>query len=240
MKKSIFSVLVVCLMVALMVGCNRKSPPPLLDGEPYVFNNLPSDSSASDLSSDIKDKKDVVYEKGVLTETGFESEYLNLRFTAPDGFIMATEEELNEMMDLGADIGAEIMDVDKKVWEYAQTRIVYEMMVSSSSGSPNLILTSEKLPLSNMTVDQYFDLLKTQLDAMDIDVIEYEFGDITSIEIAGQSYQKLDMKAKMDGLEMVQSYIVRKDNDRVVVVVTTSMGGDEEALDTLIAAFSEY
>lgn len=43
------------------------------------------------------------YEFGVLTDTGYESKWLNVKFTAPENYIMVTAEEMNEMMERGAE-----------------------------------------------------------------------------------------------------------------------------------------
>lgn len=249
LKKNIFVLLIACVMATLMVGCNNNSSKNTKDEEGVVSNNSSKivenekdDVSENSSKIDI-DEKDVVskdssqntdYTKGVMTETGFESEYLNLKFTLPEGFVMATEEEINSMMDIGADA----MGLDGTSVDYTKLSTVYEMMAVGSTGVPNVSLAVEKLALSNMTVDQYLDALKSQLS--NLSNVNYEFRDITSVEIAGQEYKKLDMKVELNGGTMLQSYILRKDNDRMVAFVTTNLEGNEEELNALMAAFSEY
>lgn len=44
------------------------------------------------------------YAKGSVSETGWESEFFGLRYTAPEGMGMSTEEELNDLMGLGQEV----------------------------------------------------------------------------------------------------------------------------------------
>ncbi|MCL2411607.1 MAG: hypothetical protein FWC97_08195 [Treponema sp.] len=168
------------------------------------------------------------YERGILTETGFESKYLDIRFTLPEGFIMATEEDMRLMMGIGADItGANT--------NFVNMTTVYEMMASAPVGLPNVILMVERLILSNITTEQYFDILKNNLS--DIDTIDYEFGDqITSVEIAGQIYKQLS--ASIPGWDVFQNYTFRRQGNRMVGFITTYSLDTKEELEILMNGFS--
>ena len=200
MKKGIAITLVLCLLLILSAGCGNNS------------------SNTQTLS----------YEKGILTETSFESEYLDLRFSVPEGFEMATEEYILDMMN----IGAEVMDIDEKTLEYASLTTVYEMMVFAESGTPNVIVMVEKSPLS---VDRYFDALESQLSQMG-----YEFDEVTTTEVAGQSYQQISSSTESFGAFLIQSYLLRKIDDRIVGFITTSTPDTEDELNVLMKAFKKY
>ena len=47
------------------------------------------------------DTSDTPYEKGTITDTDFQSEWLNLKFTPPETVVMNTEEELQSVMKQG-------------------------------------------------------------------------------------------------------------------------------------------
>ena len=47
------------------------------------------------------DTSDSPYEKGTITDTDFQSEWLNLKFTPPETVVMNTEEELQSVMKQG-------------------------------------------------------------------------------------------------------------------------------------------
>jgi hypothetical protein len=169
------------------------------------------------------------YERGKLTETGFESKYLDIRFTLPEGFVMATEEDMLQMMGIGADIAG----VNKKIVELTT---VYEMMVSAVTGNPNVILIVEKPLFSNITTEQYFDALKTNL--LNLNTRDYVIDDqITSVEIAGYTYKQLN--ASLPSLALLQNYIVRKQGNRMIGFIITYTLETKQNLEILMTGFSK-
>ena len=180
------------------------------------------------------------YEKGVLTETSFESEYLDLRFTAPDGYIMATQEDMDELIDFGGE--TTYVDGNKLNLDYAKAATVYEMMVSAPVGYPNVFVLVEKLLLSNMSVDQYLDSLKDQL--LNVDSLDYMISDErVSVKVAGENYTQLSTVIhypNMPGLEVIQNYLVRKIDNRVLCFIVTYTANTKDKTDTLLTFFTKY
>ncbi len=178
-------------------------------------------------------KPTVTYSKGTLTENTFESEYLNLKFTAPDGYIMATEDELIPLMELGA----EVLEKDKKSIDFAMANTVFEMMVSSPAGSPNLSLAVEKLALKNMTTDQYIEAIKKQLEGND--TMEVTFTpDSKTMSIAGEDYTAYSSVLSVSGMELKQDYIMRKMDDRLAYFVLTYTEDSSAEANTLMESFT--
>jgi hypothetical protein len=175
------------------------------------------------------------YVKGTLTETRFESEYLNLRFTLPEDYILATEEDMISMMNLGADF----IDMDEKILDYAMVTTVYEMMASSPIGLPNVIVMAEKLTLSNMTEEQYIEALKNQLSRLK-NLTYTVHGELASIKIAGQQYKKLSVKTTINGVAVMQDYSIRKSGNRIIAVITTYTEETIADLDKLMSGFTSY
>jgi len=170
------------------------------------------------------------YERGILTETGFESKYLNIRFTLPEGFLMATEEDMRTIMG----IGSEVTGIDSNI---ANLTTVYEMMVSAPIGIPNVSLMAEKLLLSNMTVEQYFDSLKKILS--NVETLNYEFDNqITSIEIAGQTYKQLS--TSLPNFNIFQNYIFRKKGNRMIGFITIHSLDTKQDLEFLMSRFYKF
>ena len=108
------------------------------------------------------------YTKGTLMEDGWESEWLGLRFTAPEGMVMSTEEELAATMGLGQEVLAQ--DFTEQQLAYAEIATVYEMMCSDAMGS-NVILMAEKLPIA-LTAEQYIEVLSEQITS--VTAVQYE------------------------------------------------------------------
>ena len=123
-------------------------------------------ADSQDADSQSEDTKETPYEKGTITDTDFQSEWLNLKFTPPETVVMNTEKELQSVMKQGQSTLEESSGVE--LGEDALSGTVYEMMASSVSGFPNVSLVVEDAALENMTVDQYFLAAQQMLDATGI------------------------------------------------------------------------
>ncbi len=178
--------------------------------------------------------KAVEFTQGVSTETGFESEYLNLKFEAPQGFVMATEEEILNMSDLGA----EYAELDKDIIDYSKAVNVYEMMAVDPATSANVIVMTEKLSLSNMKLEEYMEALKTQLTS--VSNMNYKIEEETSqVVIAGKEYTKLSTTATVSDVKLIQNYYLRMENGRAEIIITSfiEQSADKEAI--MLGGFSE-
>jgi len=176
--------------------------------------------------------KTSAYERGILTETSFESKFLDIKFDLPQGFVMATEEDMLQIMN----IGLETMDKNKMVVDFAKLTTVYEMMASSPMGFPNVSVMVERLILSSLSTDQYLEALKANL--LNVSAIDYEISDkFIEVEIAGQTYKQLS--AVLSGLNVFQNYIFRKQGNRMAGFITTYTLDTGEEMDLLMSGFSK-
>lgn len=178
------------------------------------------------------------YEKGVLTETGFESKWLNMRFTAPAEAVMSTQEEMDALMGFGTDL---IYGDRSQLYEmYIQVTTVYEMQANWIYGMPIVQLLVEKLPYENMSAEQYLSVLKAQLESLGTPAYVAD-ENMYLVEIAGQKYIDLAMTVDYGGgVYAYQDYCVRKQGDRMVAVIFTYVSGTEAYLADAINAFSTY
>ena len=252
MKKAITLILVLCLVAATLLGCASglggvlRAANESRDIAASADNDRPThveDASTPEAKKPPVEEKeepaqasaDGSYVRGTLTDTSFESEHLNLKFTVPDGFIMGTEDEILNMMDMGADI----LDLDQKMVDFAMISTVYEMLVSSPFGVPNLILMAEKQMLRNVTEDQYLEALKSQL--VNVSGMDYQFdSEITDATIAGQKYRKLTTDVEAYGQAMIQDYIFRKLDDRMVGFIITYTEETRSEMEKLINSFTTF
>lgn len=219
-KKKIISLAIILGMSAMMIlsGCGSKE------------NSDSDDSSAKVASTEEVSEK--VFEKGTLTDTSFESSYLNLKFDLPEGYIMQTEEELLQVTSAGADI----MDIDE---EYLNATTVYEMMVSAPAGTPNAIVMEEKLAMDNMTEEQYIAQVKVGL--MSMDVIAYDIEEENkTVSIAGQDYLSFSATCEANGVSMIQEYFTRKIGDRMASIIVSYSDDTVDGRDALMDSFTEF
>lgn len=174
------------------------------------------------------------YTPGVYTETGYESEFLGLRFNTPEGFALATEEELSQLMGMSIDNLENVSELQKK---YAELATVYELMVTDADGIVNGQIILEK---TNVSVDTYIEAftsqLTTQASDMNVEVLEGR----EEVEFAGATYTKLSANMESYGIVVTQDYYIRKIGNRMACICITWLEGFEDGRDALMNAFAAY
>lgn len=174
------------------------------------------------------------YEPGARSESEYSSEWAGLRYTLGDNMVMATDEEINSMMELGAEA---LSDQAKLKTELAKLTSVYELMAVDVTNQSNIIICTEKLSLSNVSEEQYLDSVKAQLGEM---YQEYAvtYGESGERELGGLAFKQLDCAVEYGGASMYQTYLVRKIDDRMYGIILSYT--DDAALEALLSGFSAY
>ena len=193
----------------------------------------PQDIDSQDADSQSEDTKEPPYEKGTITDTDFQSEWLNLKFTPPETVVMNTEKELQSVMKQGQSTLEESSGVE--LGEDALSGTVYEMMASSVSGFPNVSLVVEDAALENMTVDQYFLAAQQMLDATGMG---YTYSDITDAQIAGQDFRVMETTVTINDYEVLQKYCTRKQGGKFVSIILSYTTDTTAEADEILAAFT--
>lgn len=176
------------------------------------------------------------YAKGLVTETGWESEWLGIRYTLPEGMTMSSDEELNEMMGLGQEVLSE--DFSELQLKYAEMASVYEMMSKDELGVTNVIVLSEKLPMS-LTAEEYVEVLTQQL--AQVSTVQYEVtGDTETVTIGATDFVKLSTEADYDGVKMYQEYYVTVRDDRAATITLTYIDQTAETAEAVRNGFGAY
>lgn len=174
------------------------------------------------------------YAKGSVSETGWESEFFGLRYTAPEGMGMSTEEELNELMGLGQEVLSD--DFSELQLKYAELTSVYEMMSVADDQTTNVVVTVEKL-MGKMDASQYVSALEQGLSQ--VSAISYTLiSDDETVKIGNGDYIKVSYQAESSGVSMYQDYYVRVVDDRAIALTLTYI--DESARDNVLNAFTAY
>lgn len=225
MKKLNLLVLMLCAL-ALLAGCGAK--------ESVGAESKAESKTESKSESKAEPKKE--YAKGILTDSSFESEFIGLKFALPEGMIMATQEDMDSMVDFGGEIIYK--DKASEVLDYAKANSVYEMMAVSADQKVNVMVVIEKLPLSNMTVDQYITSLKTQLEGTGLGYVISD--ETTTYTVGGQDFTALSTEVESAEVKMTQVYAVRKEGNRIIAFIFTTAEGNTQQHEQLVAAFTPY
>ncbi|MCM1126866.1 MAG: hypothetical protein NC429_10390 [Lachnospiraceae bacterium] len=174
------------------------------------------------------------FSKGTLSESGWESEWIGMRFTAPEGSRMSTEEELDQLMGISEELLAE--DLSKAQLKYAELISVREMMCYDELTKSNVIVNVDRMPFE-MSEEDYSAQLELSLTS--VSAMKYEKqGEDEMAEIAGIPYLKCVYRVEGMGQIMHTDYYVRMINDRAVSLAVTYGKGNEEQAASLLGGFS--
>lgn len=188
---------------------------------------------SADSSADEQQDSATPYQQGTATDTDYQSEWLNLKFTPPDTVVMNTQKELESVMKQGQSALEDASGIELE--EDALIGTVYEMMASSVSGFPNVSLVVEDAAMENMTVDQYFLSAQQMLDATQMG---YTYEEITDAQIGDQYFRVMEAKVTVNDYEVIQKYCTRKQGGKFVSIILSYTADTTDEADEILAAFT--
>lgn len=175
----------------------------------------------------------VEYTKGVSTDSGYESEFLGFRYEVPEGFIMASDEEIAAISGQSMEMLSDDMTEQQK--QYAEMNVVYEMIAQNEAGTAQINVIVEK---SVLGVNNYIKAAKSQISNLSAATVTIE-DRVENVKIAGANYKKLSAVTESFGIEVEQEMYVRKIGERIVTI-TVSSYNDDEAREALMNGFTAY
>ncbi len=178
------------------------------------------------------------YEKGSITENGFESKWIDLRFTAQADMHMLTQEELDAAMKQGADILYK--DDAEAILDYAGMTTVTEMMAQTADGA-NVIVQVERLPLlyAAMTEEEYLSTMLANLQAVTSEITTGE--NYYTLELGDETYLGISTGADYNtGVIVYQEFLVRKKEGRMISVVVSYTDYSVESAKNFLQVFGAY
>ncbi|HEX3075848.1 MAG TPA: hypothetical protein VHQ24_03145 [Lachnospiraceae bacterium] len=175
------------------------------------------------------------YKKGTVTDTAFESKFLNLKFALPENFTMVSEEELDSYVQFAAE--KMYSDDAKTMIDYAKASVVYEVMAKNDLGS-SISVVVENLNGKDVSIEQYIEIAKKQLTSTGL---AYTFADSTTKEtLAGNEYTRLDATVEANGASMTQNMYFQKIGERMVLMTYSYTPDSEADFQTMKDAFTSY
>lgn len=160
-----------------------------------------------------KDEK-VEFSRGTVTGNTYSSTFSGVKFEAPEDWTLASEEELNAMMNVALDT----TDANALQKKYLELSTVYDMIAVAPDNS-NVMIMYENLALSlggtSYTEDDYAEAVKGQLDS------SYECGDTYTTDLGGKTFTV--MPATVYGGQMYQEYYFLKVGTYMTCIVFTSL-----------------
>lgn len=199
--------------------------------EPYDSSNpLPTGVPVTD-----------TYEKGILTEYGFESRWMGVSFRTPESMAMATQEEMDAVMMQGAELI--YGDNASAYLDYTNLQAVYEIQADGADGIPSVQVIVEKPIYKNMTAEMYAatvkESIKNTVEAYG--AVCTVHGNLADVEIVGTEYKNLIMDVTYaNGITLCQNYYIREKEGRIISITITYLEGMEHDLQMILDAFSPY
>lgn len=189
--------------------------------------------SAVESGDDESGEADSAYVKGVTTDNGWESEYWNLCFTAPEGVFMLSDEGMEALMGIGEDIISE--NYSEKQREYLEMTSLYEMLGTNAEGDANVAVTVEKLMVRGMDTEDYKKAALLHLRMMQEPAYEI-LDDSGTAEIAGETFAMVKTRVDSGG-EYFQDYYFRVSGDRALIITITYAEATSEQAAALLGGF---
>lgn len=220
------------LLVSGLAACGNKTTPSSTgDASTPV-----SESTASAVSTPVDEKPAAIAERGAWNENVFSNEFFGLTFTTPEGWTAMTDEQIAAAMAIGVEALGEAGGAFTEE-ALAQTSL-YDMMAVDATTGDNVMVIYENLavnPLGNLiSAEAYLNIVRAQMEKMQ--GTTYEFGDITEMEIGGETFFVISVSSTQQGVAVNQSLCARKVDGYVISIVATSMS--ESTADEILGYFS--
>ena len=215
MKKLISAILCFTALCAF-AGCKTKTLLP--DAMP-----LPTSTATAD-----------PFESGKISDGIFVSKYANIKITPPSGeWTFASDEEILKLMNIALESDI-LTDELKKTAALIKQRTVYDCVLKKDNGS-NLIVMYENLQgTEEIDGRAYLELAKTQFASLGVGTA----GNITEELLAGENYYRLDTVTEYSGVTMDQTYLCRKIDSRVLIIILTGVPADGKEINSMISMIS--
>lgn len=151
----------------------------------------------------------------------FENEWLNMKFTVPDSWKIASDEEISSIAGLASDL-VKIDGTSKEQLEQAmKLKNMYSFIVAEPTGSINAQLMYENLALSiggtsydeKKYIDAAVNLLLQQKD------YQYKVLEQSSVVIANKTFQAVKLSLYNGAMEQMY-YCYKQDNFMVNIIVS--------------------
>ena len=174
MKKLLAFVLPIILVFGTFAACAS----PLRDGQSADYDEAAGveepDISHEDIYDDDEDTpENEVWSGGPVRGTWadgiYTNEYLNLRFVAPPGWIVADDDEIAALLGFATDVF--VMhghDIPDNFWELAGINAIIDMMATDPFMGINVQVLYERLmfPLNRLSAAEYMDIALDNLEGM--------------------------------------------------------------------------
>lgn len=185
--------------------------------------------------TDSADGKESDFRTGSWDGLTFTNPWLNLVITFPEGSYIYTDEEVKTLLGAGQDILINNGNYTESQLTMAKALTVYDFMVALPDGQSNVQLVYENIKLTTggkgIEPADYLELVSTQLKS--VADMQYETGQPSEVEIAGQTFTKLS--ATLMGGALCQDYYCIRIGDRMVTMNISYLPDSASTVEELVS-----
>lgn len=171
------------------------------------------------------------YKRGNVTDTSFESEWIGFRYDLPEDFTMASQEEMDAVLQIGSEmIYEENADM---IADYSKMVMVYEMMAMDSLNDTVTVCVER----TSLNPEEYAEALEAQIalvDGVEIKLIDEE----KDAQIGGVEFYKYSYELNYSGVTIYQDYYMAERNGRMIEILLAY--ADESVRDVMLDGFAPY
>jgi len=222
--KSICTIMITVLMVSVLGGCDATSSDEsdsatnaVEDTKNVEKEEVPEVTEEPVSTPEPTAEPTQPYVAGVITDNTYESEWLDMTFTAPEGFVIMTDEELKGVTD-----------------EQDSPESIYELGVRNETWNPYMFLTIDSDLTTYVTAESYAAMSKGHfLDNEEGTIIE----DIHNITVAGREFAVFKVSFADGDQTTVNEMYFSKIDDYLIHILICSDEGNQDLNSTIINAF---
>jgi len=167
---------------------------------------------------------------GVVADNKYTSEFAGITFTAPDGWVFYTDEEIKALNNITQDVvGEDIAELLKNA------TIIYDMYAINNATGESANINFEKIPTGLDIADlksaltPQIDVIKTAFTEMGATVNKVETADVT---IGDKTYDAIYVDAEANGVHIYENVVAFVEGDYIAYVTVCSTSTD--GLTTLL------
>lgn len=185
--------------------------------------------------SGCKKEKESNFTIGSWNENVFENAWLNMKFEIPEDWSIATDEELEQYMDVGIEM-ADLKDSGEELLKKAaKIKNIYGFMSLSADGVSNMQLVYENLALTlGGTEYSEKDYMDTVTEYMISNTsMDYKVEEQRTVQIAGKDFV-LTRLSLYDGA-FYQDFYCHKIDNYMVNMIISYMEENQSTIDDIIS-----
>lgn len=238
MKRTIAALLTAALLAILLAGCSQSpaeaeaTPAPTPTTAPTPAPTATPEPTATPAPTATPEP--ATFTPGVRTDTTYTNTSLGLHFTATENMVMATDEEMQNMIQGGADVVYGDLENKEQILDQVEQTTGYEMVAADVVTGGGVIIATEKLALEGIDEEQYIDALKQQLSA--VNTLQVTFEDPGTVTLGDTAFTGVTYVASANGVQSAQTMLLKKVGDTMCVIILAY--SDDTQYQALLSCFS--